>query len=108
MVRMTGTMVRLHPMWLLTRRLLVLTTLLSLNTRLCTAEGETQAFRAQPGDVTVQAGDKVSRPLKNATIIFFTLKNAYFGPEIRFTYRPTGMWDYMYPYPWEGDSTLYN
>ena len=61
MVRMTGTMVRLHPMWLLTRRLLVLTTLLSLNTRLCAAEGETQAFRAQPGDVTVQAGDKVSR-----------------------------------------------
>ena len=61
MVRMTGTMVRLHPMWLLTRRLLVLTTLLSLHTRLCAAEGETQAFRAQPGDVTVQAGDKVSR-----------------------------------------------
>lgn len=68
MVRMTGTMVRLHPMWLLTRRLLVLTTLLSLNTTLCVAaEGETQAFRAQPGDVTVQAGDKVSRrdQLKN-------------------------------------------
>ena len=47
-------MVRLHPMSLLTQ-LLTLTSLLSL------ARGETQAqaFRAQPGDVTVQAGDKV-------------------------------------------------
>ena len=54
MVRMTGAMVRLHPMSLLTQ-LLTLTSLLSL----VRGETQTQAFRAQPGDVTVQAGDKV-------------------------------------------------
>ena len=54
LVRMTGAMVRLHPMSLLTQ-LLTLTSLLSL----VRAETQAQAFRAQPGDVTVQAGDKV-------------------------------------------------
>ena len=53
MVRMmTCTMVRLHSMIQLTQ-LLTLTLLSSL------CSGETQVFRSQPGDVTVQAGDKV-------------------------------------------------
>ena len=48
-------MVRLHTM-LLTQLLT-----LSLLSSLCGASEETQVFRSQPGDITVQAGDKVRR-----------------------------------------------